>query len=451
MHLSSLRSTLRLEVLEQRTTPVLFAVGSQAGADPEVQVLDLAGNVIHSFLAYDPSFRGGVRVAMEDINHDGFVDVVTVPGAGGGAQVKVFDGATYHQVLTFFAFDPAFLGGATVAVGQIAGREVIAVGAGPSGGPVVGLFDALTGTSIRSFFAFDPAFLGGVSVAVGDLNGDGRGSVVAAAGPGGGPVVSVFDGPTGQHQQSFFAYNSNFHGGVTVAVGDVLGLGRDQIIPGPGYGGGPQVNVFDSPSGNLVRSFFAYDPAFLGGVGVIAIPDGGGDHDLLATAPGPGGGPDIRVFDLTLAVPVGGPVPVCSFFAYPYTYTYGLAFGCGFGIWLPYFPGYLYGATLGIYLSCCPIAEPYGYYDPGYGAWYAPDTLYYVDPGAAIDPGVQGIDTGISGVPDAGFVDYGTVDNWSVDGGYYDWGSGDYFDYGDWGGGFFDYGGWGDDFGGGWF
>src|SRR6476469_4819465 len=171
MRQSSLRRTLGLETLEPRTTPVLFAVGSQAGADPEVQVLDLAGNVIHSFLAYDPSFRGGVRVAMGDINHDGFVDVVTAPGAGGGPQIKVFDGATYRQVLAFFAFDPAFLGGATVAVGRVAGREVIAAGAGTGGGPVVGLFDAVTGTPIRSFFAFDPAFLGGVSVAVGDVKG----------------------------------------------------------------------------------------------------------------------------------------------------------------------------------------------------------------------------------------------------------------------------------------
>lgn len=444
MRLSSPRSVLRLEALEQRTTPVLFAVGSQAGADPEVKVLDLAGTVITSFLAYDPSFRGGVRVAMGDVNHDGFLDVVTAPGAGGGPQIKVFDGATHREVLSFFAFDPNFHGGASVAVGRIGGREVIAAGAGTGGGPVVSLFDAVTGVPLRSFFAFDPAFLGGVSVAIGDVSGDGRGAVVAAAGPGGGPVVSVFDGPTGRNVQSFFAYAPNFHGGVTVAVGDVLQLGRDQIVTGPGYGGGPQVNVFDAPSGAVVRSFFAYDPAFFGGVGVIAIPNGGGDHDLLATAPGPGGGPDIRVFDLAAGIVVGEPVPVYSFFAYPYSYSYGLSFGCGFGLWLPYFPSYLYGSTFVAYTLWCPVAVPFGYIDPGYDYWFAPD-LVYVDQADYIDPSfVESTDPGTAFVPDTGSGDFGTSSDWYVDDGYYyDPGYGDY--YSDWGGGFFDYGGWGGD------
>src|SRR5262245_40456761 len=83
-------------------------------------------------------------------------------------------------------------------------------------------------------------------VAVGDVMGDGRGAVVTAAGFSGGPHVKVFDGVTGALEQQFMAYGLNIHGGVSVTVGDVTGLGREEIITGAGSGGGPHVKVFDA-------------------------------------------------------------------------------------------------------------------------------------------------------------------------------------------------------------
>jgi hypothetical protein len=64
----------------------------------------------------------------------------------------------------------------------------------------------------------DPGFRGGVWVAAVDANGDGRADVVAAAGPGGGPRVSVLDGLTGAAEDNFFAFNPDFLGGIAVAA-----------------------------------------------------------------------------------------------------------------------------------------------------------------------------------------------------------------------------------------
>ena len=103
-------------------------------------------------------------------------------------------------------------------------------------------------------------------MATGDLNGDGRADIITAAGPGGGPHVRVFSGATGGELMSFFAYNPAFRGGVRVAATDVDRDGRADIITAPGPGGGPHVRAFSGATGAEIASFFAYDPSFAGGL-----------------------------------------------------------------------------------------------------------------------------------------------------------------------------------------
>src|SRR5207237_1360739 len=133
-------------------------------------------------------------------------------------------------------------------------------------------------------------------VALADLTGDGTPDVIAAAGPGGGPHVKVFDGATGAVVREFFAYGAGFTGGVFVAAADLNGDGTPDIITGAGPGGGPDVKVFGGANGALLTEFFAYDKTFTGGVRVAAISlDAAGRPDIV-TSPGAGGGADVRVF-----------------------------------------------------------------------------------------------------------------------------------------------------------
>src|SRR5260370_431988 len=141
----------------------------------------------------------------------------------------------------------------------------------PSGGPDAGVgphvrFFNADASQRLSFSAYDPSFTGGVRVAVGDVNGDGVPDLITAAGPGGGPHVKIFDGATGNLIASFFAYDPSFTGGVYVAAGDVNGDGHADIITGAGANGGPHVKVFDGKTGNVLYSFFAYASTFAGGV-----------------------------------------------------------------------------------------------------------------------------------------------------------------------------------------
>src|SRR5262249_31062557 len=69
-----------------------------------------------------------------------------------------------------------------------------AVGAGPGGQPLVKVYDSLTGTLESSFLAYAPVFHCGVNVAVGDVNGDGIPDILTGAGAPGDRSGQVLDG-----------------------------------------------------------------------------------------------------------------------------------------------------------------------------------------------------------------------------------------------------------------
>ncbi len=200
--------------------------------------------------------------------------------------------------------------------------RILVTGAGPGGGPHVRVFDGADGSERFSFFAYDPNFAGGVRVATGDVNGDGVSDVITGAGPGGGPHVKVFDGTTGDEIRSFFAFDDGFRGGVFVAAADLNGDGQVDIITGAGAGGGPHVRVWSGLDGSLLHEFFAYSPGFAGGVQVAAADvNGNGTPDII-TGAGPGGGPHVRVFEGASWQELEGSIG--SFFAYDEAFAGGV-------------------------------------------------------------------------------------------------------------------------------
>ncbi|MFZ9794089.1 MAG: FG-GAP-like repeat-containing protein, partial [Gemmataceae bacterium] len=246
---------------------IIAAAGS--GGGPVISILDSkTGSTKASFFAFSPAFRGGVFLAARDINNDGIIDIIAGAGAGGGPHVKVFDGASLNPFVSFFAFSLAFTGGVSVASADINNDGIfdIVTGAGPGGGPHVKVFDGANGNIISQWFAYPINFAGGVYVSVGDLGNDGQLEIVTGAGIGGAPVVAVWNPNNGALLNQFLAYEQAFTGGVRVAVGDLTGDNIPDLVTGAGPGGGPLVKVFDYPQLDLLFQFFNGNPSDRSGV-----------------------------------------------------------------------------------------------------------------------------------------------------------------------------------------
>lgn len=286
----------------------IYAVGTGQGSPAFVKVFDVSTNEVRFFFApyadAYPGFTGGVRVAVGDVNGDGFADLITGLGPGGPPRVRVFDGRTGQQLYDFFAFEASYTGGIYVAAGDVnsfeTGRvraEDILVGRG-EGLPEIKVFGGgnLNLAQLYWFYAFDTSYLGGVTVAMGDLNGDGYADMIMGT-PTGASRIRVYGGGTlsGVLIQDYFAF-ANHPNGVNVGAGDVNNDGRADVLVGSNAGA-PQIMIFDGRNTELLQNFFAFGATGGGGVRVSSLlRNQDGRPDLLAGR-GPGQLPEIQILD----------------------------------------------------------------------------------------------------------------------------------------------------------
>lgn len=243
-----------------------------------------------------PGFEGGMYIAAGELDGDAANEFITGAERPGGPHIRTFD-ASGGPRRSFFAYDPKFTGGVRVAAGDVdllPGDDEIITAAGPGGGPHIRVFHE-DGGDAGSFMAYDPRFTGGVYVAAGDVDGLLGDEIITAPGPGGGPHVRVFTAG-GTEIGSFMAYDSRFTGGVRVAAADIDGDGAAEIVTAPGPGGGPHVRVFRL-NGQEVVGFMAYASSFTGGVYLGSTEQGANRGDFVITGAGEGGGPHVRVWN----------------------------------------------------------------------------------------------------------------------------------------------------------
>ncbi len=271
-----------------------LVVGTGPGGITLVQVLDgQTGTLLFSAQPFETTFTGGVFVTAGDLTGDGVPELVITPDQGGGARVLVYNGVGFGKVADFLGItDPSFRGGARAGVGDLNGDGIgdLAVSAGFLGGPRVAVWD---GTSVRAgnptklfndVFVFEDTLRNGAFVAIADADGDGLGDLIAGAGPGGSPRVRTLSGQALLDSNSvlqigsFVAGNPMNRDGVPIALADSDGDGVADLLvgtgePEPSAAAAPttatvavyQVSDLTQPTPSPVDTLLPF-PDFMGGV-----------------------------------------------------------------------------------------------------------------------------------------------------------------------------------------
>ncbi len=232
------------------------------------------------FFSYDPTQPAGAALIKQDVNHDGETDVIRADA--GAITVR----NAHNQVLGSFRPFGAYRGALSIAVGDVNGDRIDDIVVSPLSGKNQKIsFFTYTGRRLwASWRPFKRDYTGGPSVTLADMNGDGRLEVLAAAGRGADPRVSVFT-LRGRQVASFLAYARSFKGGVHLAAGDLTADGVPEIVTVPARSGGPHVRIFSNRY-QPVGSFFALAKSYRGGLQVaITDVDHTGDNRIVISTP----------------------------------------------------------------------------------------------------------------------------------------------------------------------
>lgn len=268
----------------------IITVPISAGG-PHLKVFDQQGNLEYQFMAFDPSFRGGVNLAVGDLDGNHKDEIIVTPRTNSQTRIKIYELEGGKEVLrsSFLAYAEKVIGGLNLAAGDIDGNgkdELVTVPLS-GGGPHVRAFREAGQATTLNIMVFHPDYRGGVNLAVGDLNNDNRAEIVVAPNKDAQARIKVYETKGDMVLKDFLAYAESFQGGARVSIGDFNSDGKNDLITTPSKKGGPHILAWNYEDLALVGNFMAYDPDCRNGLTAVVADI---DNDQLAeiiTAPGP--------------------------------------------------------------------------------------------------------------------------------------------------------------------
>jgi len=312
--------------------------GLDAGCCTTLHVLDgVSGNDLSGFSPYGNNSEVGARVAAGDLNGDGTADVLAVPI--GSTSISVYRQSGGAPFRTLDAFGSEVTGPLGIAAGNLIGdaRAEIVAAAPTYSGVEVKVFDPAAGTPGTVLYPYGNAAAASVSVALGDVNGDGRRDIVLAAETPAGTEVKAVD-TDGRQVADFYVLDSSIGPGASIAAGDLDGDGKAEIVlgggptsaPWPPDANGPdqRVAVYEA-DGTEVHAFDAYPGLFQGGVRVGLADVRGDGRPELVTAPGPGTAPEIEIWSQQWVNGVDRGTRLGHFLAYDSAFRGGVSLATG--------------------------------------------------------------------------------------------------------------------------
>lgn len=234
--------------------------------------------VRNGFFAFDDAYKGGEQIAKQDMNGDGVEDILVVKG--NKMEAWRSDGQPFFKRYPYTA---QYTGELRVALGDVTSNRRMEVIVAPAFGdkealPVrVYTVDGLQ--LVDEWYPFGRDYKGGYSVAMANVDADPFGEYIIGTGTGTEPRIAVYSHNL-ELQETWLAFEGAFRGGVNVAAGRIAGSRIGQIAAGRGPGGKPEIRVFDGAGNQQGNPFLAYSALDTPGIDVRIVDidfDGRGD------------------------------------------------------------------------------------------------------------------------------------------------------------------------------
>lgn len=294
-----------------QTESNIVVVPSSGGS--VIRTFNSNGKLLGQFMAFDKNFKGGVHVAVGDIDGDRNQEIVATPAQGGGPIVKIFD-LRGNLKKSFFVYEKNYHDGVNLALVKPSHEGGLDLVVSPAGKrlPEVKIFN-FRGELKSRFMAYDKKFSNGVNLAIYDIDNDEASEIVTAPITGGGSQVKFFRS-NGKYVRDFWPYGKLARGGLNINVGNFSGRTYDRaksfVV---GKVGSTEITIFNRQlvaKNRLKVAQFTIDLR-----NQIAISDFNRDGvDELALAGKTSKGPEVRIYDYDHNI-------ISSFIALPKNYS----------------------------------------------------------------------------------------------------------------------------------
>ena len=250
------------------------------------------------WMTFEKNFVQGADLASGDVDGDGKDEMIVGSGPGRSPEVRIYSAVGIKKT-QFNVFIPSFKGGVRVAVGDINGDGISEIVVAPGEGfePLIYLYGG-DGKRIKKdgVYAYNKEFKGGVHVVAADINRDDKAEIITSPGPGGGPHVRIFDGDLQNLGFDFFPLDANMRDGLSITA--LKTPAGTLLAVAPESWSAPNVRLYSF----FGRPGYLWDIAAFpidakNGLVLSAFDEDGDGYDELVAAPNGGTVPEVRIFD----------------------------------------------------------------------------------------------------------------------------------------------------------
>ncbi|MFA6486696.1 MAG: putative glycoside hydrolase [Candidatus Magasanikbacteria bacterium] len=233
----------------------------------------------NGFFVFEDGQSGGANIFRGDIKGNNLMEKIVVSGP----RLTIFDdtgGIWYND----YPLDPNLSANLSVATGHLSNNTSFDILLSAPRGGRVALYNYHGSLIKNNFYPFGKKNIGPIALAIGDVDADGRGEAILGVGAGAPAEILVYDSALTKIKSRFFPFGNKYQDGLKIAVGDINGDDKIEIVAVQTKIAKPIVRIFDQ-KGKKLREF-AVDGA-LGGVveqlGAVDINFDGNDEVVVMT------------------------------------------------------------------------------------------------------------------------------------------------------------------------